>query len=235
MTGNRHRTVTPEDRAKAAAMPLFAGLPAEEVKALLAEATALELEPGAALFSEGDAAEGFFLLLDGMVKIYRSSPKGNQDVLQVFQTGEAVGLVALFGRQVYPAGGEAIQACRLLAIKRAHLMAQLEQSPGLAEKVGEAVARRRSMLVGEVTRIIQKTPLQRLAGLLLDYCHDQRKGPIDIQLPFDRRVLAARIGIAPENLSRDLAKLGHYGVKVKGRRIAVGDVAHLHRLYQSKA
>ncbi|MFN3673884.1 MAG: helix-turn-helix domain-containing protein [Bosea sp. (in: a-proteobacteria)] len=76
-----------------------------------------------------------------------------------------------------------------------------------------------------------RSNLERLANWLV--AHDAQTGSTGrITLPFDKRVLAARLGMAPEVLSRSMAALGPYRVTVSGPQVQIGDRDALTKLAQ---
>jgi CRP/FNR family transcriptional activator FtrB len=71
-----------------------------------------------------------------------------------------------------------------------------------------------------------RTSAERLANWIL--VHNARNGGNGrFILPYDKRTLASRLGMTPENLSRNFAQLGAYGVTVTRNEIRVSSGAEL--------
>ena len=69
---------TPDDLKAASQTAVLCGLNPRTVQTLLAPATVVELEPGDALFRQGEPAAAFFIVINGWVKLYRITPAGDE-------------------------------------------------------------------------------------------------------------------------------------------------------------
>jgi len=202
---------------------LFAYLnePAREAAAALA--TARRAPAGQVLFREGDAADGFYVVLEGKVKVYQLAPDGRQQILHVFGPGEALAEAAMFAGETFPAWAETLEASRLAFFPRDRIMAGLAEQPALAMGMIASLAtvcRQLTALVGQVT-------LNDAAGRLARYLTDlaRKKGVAlekgeSVRLDLPKGELARMLSVAPETLSRALARLaGQDLVAVAGRVI----------------
>ncbi|MGE5815190.1 MAG: Crp/Fnr family transcriptional regulator [Acidobacteriota bacterium] len=108
---------------------------------------------GETIFSEGDAAESFYVVADGRVKIAKMTPAGNELILEIFGVGDPLGAVAVYEGLPFPATATAIEDTTCVLIPRQQFFALLEQYPSLV----------RGLLLGLTTRLVEMT--NRLAEL----------------------------------------------------------------------
>ena len=82
-------------------VPLFGGLPPEEMERLSSVSVPLEVEKGTLIFSEGDMADGFYVVVKGMVKICKVSSDGKEKILHMFGPPEPFGEVPVFAGDAF--------------------------------------------------------------------------------------------------------------------------------------
>ena len=100
-------------------IPLFNGLPEDQLNAIKQIAIEKKVNKGETIFSEGDRGKGFFVVLDGRVKIYKVSAEGKEQILHIFGQGQPFGEVPVFAGQKFPANAQAISKGRVLFFPRA--------------------------------------------------------------------------------------------------------------------
>jgi CRP-like cAMP-binding protein len=94
--------------------PLFAGLKEEDLKRIRAIASLKQVKKKEILFSDGETAKGFYVILSGKMKLYKVSPEGKEQILHVVSAPDAFAEAALFLEGTYPAFAEALMDCQLL-------------------------------------------------------------------------------------------------------------------------
>ena len=109
-------------------VPLFAGLSESDLDDLMAIVRINEHPRGELLFSDGEEAAGFFIVLDGKVKVYKLSPEGKERILHVIQPGGTFAEAAIFGEGLYPAYAEPLQASKLLFLPKEAFLALLRDN-----------------------------------------------------------------------------------------------------------
>ena len=112
-------------------IPMFAGLEPEVIDALTERAATRPFAPGQVLFNEGDGCEGMFLLVQGSVKIFKSSPSGRQLTLAVETAPATVAELPLFDGGPYPASVQAVDQVIALFIHKQDFRAVCLQHPQL--------------------------------------------------------------------------------------------------------
>lgn len=202
-------------------------LPEAALNLLLNESHVSEYPRSKMLFLRGDAAEYIYLLLDGWVKVFRDTQDGEQTVIGILKPGETVAEAAIFLGKDYPASAEVISDARLLEIPSGPLLTLLREDGELGIRMLGTLSMRLRNLVLHIEQIQARSTPQRLGEFLLGLC-DEKEGATILDLPYDKSLVAARLGMKPESLSRALAKLRAYGVSTNGHQIELSDVAKLH-------
>lgn len=206
--------------------PLFGAMASQTAQALVGNTTPRCHEKGITLFLQGEPASAFFIVLDGWVKIYRTTPDGLEVVLHVFKRGETLAEAAIFLGGRYPASAETVSAARILRVDGAAFRSRIEERPTLAMAMLASASYQLKSLVEQIEQIKVRSAPQRIADFLVRMTQ-VRKGPAVIELPFEKGLLANRLGMKPESFSRALAQLRSYGVTVERGTVCIADVAGL--------
>lgn len=206
--------------------PLFMGLKLETRKQLLSEARLRDYPRGHGLFLQGEPAESFFFIISGWIKLYRVTPGGDEVVLRIMTRGESFADAAIFDSGVYPVSAQVAEDARLVVIPALSFLRRLKEEPELAFKMLASLSAHMRFLVQQLEQLKGRTASQRVADFLLQLC-DGESGEIRIRLPYDKLLIAARLGIRPETFSRALSDLRHVGIRVQGREVVVPDVDRL--------
>lgn len=209
-------------------LPLLAELRPDEVQALTAEAVVTTYADDALLFSMGDPADRFFAVVEGYVRLFALNNDGHETTIEVIGAGSSFAEAAIFATGRYPVNAEAAAGSRLVSVRDAVLMRLLRDDPDLALRMLGCLHRWQLRLMQELLQLKAQTPGRRLAWYLLDLL-DQTPGATSVALPHRKGVIAARIGITPESLSRALARLGRLGVESVGNVIKIPDPDALRR------
>jgi CRP/FNR family transcriptional activator FtrB len=103
-----------------------------------------------------------------------------------------------------------------------------DQDAGFARAIVDELAIRYRSVVRALKDVKLRTSAERLANwILLQDARQGNHGRIDIGV--DKRTLASYLGMAPENLSRNLAQLAEHGVRYMGQKLLIEDAAALAR------
>lgn len=206
--------------------PLFAGLSPEARLGLLHGTAPRRYTKGHMLFEQGEDALAFYIVLEGWVKVFRPSVSGDEAVFGVFTTGETFGEAAMFIQGHYPAAAQAVEDARLLPIHSDVFRERLLRQPEISFLMLGAMSRHLHSLVNQVEQLQTRSSAQRLAQFLVSLAPVDR-GSAVLALPYDKSLIAHRLGMKPESLSRGFARLRSQGVTTDGNRVVIGDVAAL--------
>ena len=207
-------------------MPLFEGLSDQSLDRLLAGSTVSWFDDGAVLFLQGESADRFYVLLEGWVKLYRLTENGDQALMTVVAPGETFAEAAVFANAQFPVCAEVVEGASVLVLGRRDLTAALATDPQIALAMLASLSLRLRHLVGRIEQLQVRSAPQRLGAFLLQLCVEAT-GSARVELPFSKALLAQRLGMRPETLSRSLATLRAQGVERSGGSITIEDI---HRL-----
>jgi CRP-like cAMP-binding protein len=221
--------MTPEFEAIARSSLLLKGAPPIVADAVLATARGRDFDRGATIFLQGERANAIYIVADGWVKLYRISPSGAEAVVGVFTRGSSIGEAVALRSDVYPVAAEAVTDCKLIRIDADTILNLIRQSPEIAISILSATFLHLHSLVAQVEQLKARTGAQRVAEFLLELapCSD---GACEVVLPYDKALIAGRLGLKPESLSRAFAKLRDHGVTIKLNHAIIDDIAALRAL-----
>jgi len=201
---------------------LFRGLPEAQAAELAKIAETRAHKRGELIFSEGDPANGLYMLFTGRVKVFKLSSEGKEQILHLIGPGEPFGEVALFLGAPFPAYAEALEESKTVFFPRAAFVDLIKQDPYLAMNMLAVLSRRLKYFTRLVEDLSLKEVPQRFASYLL--YGDEETGKPYVQLNIAKGQLASLLGTIPETLSRILGKMvGEGFIKVEGRKITVVD------------
>jgi len=205
---------------------LFAALSETEVRVLAQRAVERRFSPDEMLFWEGEPCAGIFLIVDGSVKIFRSSAGGRELMLAIETAPSTVAELPLFDGGPYPASVRAVGPVVSLFINKNDFQQVCRQYPDVALKVLAVVGKRLRHLVGLVESMTFGSVTQRLARLLLETSKGAASTTFD--LPITHQELASRLGTVREVVSRNLARFRAEGmVRMQGHQVQILDRAKL--------
>lgn len=208
---------------------VFRGLKPETVEHIVAPAVAVMLSPHDTLFRQGDPATAFFIMIDGWMKLYRITMSGEETVIHILTKGESFAEAIAFTGGRYATTAEAVSDARVVRIPADHIVRCIRESPDIALGMIASISQHLHHLMQQVEQLKAQSGVQRVAEFLA------LLAPVDagscvIALPYDKVLIAARLGLKPESLSRAFAKLRSVGVAVHASHVAVSDVAKLRQL-----
>ncbi|QOZ51764.1 Crp/Fnr family transcriptional regulator [Bradyrhizobium arachidis] len=220
---------TPVDLDIVAQIPVFSGLKPGTLAVLLGEATVLNLRQGRALFRQGEQAQAFFVIMEGWIKLYRVTPAGDEAVLNVLTRGESFAEAVTFTSGRYPATASAVTLARVMMIPADHVVNCIREMPDVAIAMIASTSQHLQRMVQQIEQLMAHSATQRVAEFLVSLA-PRAKGPCRITLPYDKSLIAGRLGLKPESLSRVFAKLRAAGVDVHASTVEVRDMAQLCKL-----
>jgi CRP/FNR family transcriptional regulator len=198
-------------------IPLFQGLPEKQLAELSSIIVDQKYKQGAVLFSEGDDATGFFVLMSGRLKIFKLSFEGKEQILHFVDPGDPFAEVAMFAGSHYPAHAEALKESRAIFFPRDAFEKLIKRDPDLAMNMLAILSQRLKYFSRLVEDLSLKEVPQRLAAYLI-YLGGTGNNNLPVDLNISKGQLASLLGTIPETLSRILNKLAAQGlIEVKGR------------------
>jgi CRP-like cAMP-binding protein len=205
---------------------LLAGMQRPAAEELLGAAACTSYGRGETLFLQGEAATAVHIVISGWVKLYRISPNGSEAVVGVFTEGECFGEAVALRGLPYPVTAEAVSECEVMQIPASALTALIRNDPEVAINVLAATFQHLRSLVAQIEQMKAQTGAQRVAEFLMELS-PCTEGSCVVNLPYDKVLIAGRLGMKPESLSRAFTKLRSLGVVIDRNHAAIEDVGRL--------
>ncbi|MFH1529557.1 MAG: Crp/Fnr family transcriptional regulator [Pseudomonadota bacterium] len=200
-------------------VPFLAPLPDRVLVALAGASRERRIEKDAFLFLDGDEARAAWIVVTGRVAVQKESMDGRTQILHIWEAGDLLGEVALFGGDRYPASAQALEASQVLSVPRDAMVRILKEEPELSLVILGQMAKRLRHLVRLAEGLSLKEVPARLAVYLLGLLEDQ--GTDVVRLGVSRGRLAGILGTIPETLSRVLGRMSDQGLLEREGRAVI--------------
>ena len=210
---------------------LFSELNESDFDNVLDNLSRAELSEGEVLFHQQQPARQFFLLESGQVKLFRLSPEGQEKIIELILPGSTFAEAVMFSNHhTYPVSAAAIEPSSVWCIDADHFSSILRSSTAACFKVMALMSRRLHEQVAEIDRLTLHNATFRLVSYLLDNIPSTHVGTPQIHLDTPKQVIASRLSITPETLSRTFTKLHKDGlIHVKDSVVTLNDIERMRR------
>jgi len=205
----------------------FNGLDEVQLQKICSKSKILSFNKDELIFCQGNDAAAFFLIIRGWVSIIKENKNAEQSVLHVFKDGESFAEPAALVIGRYPASAYAASPCELLEIRSSALKSMITDDPGIALRMIIRLSSQLNTLVNEFEQYKTMGVTRRLA-LFLKELSENNSNKKSVDLPFNKTVLAAHLGIQPGTLSRAFNNLAKHGVvSDRSSHILIEDIERL--------
>ncbi|MDY6824712.1 MAG: Crp/Fnr family transcriptional regulator [Thermodesulfobacteriota bacterium] len=209
---------------------LFKGLPNDQIREIAGIAQKETVGRGGLIFADGESGNGFYIVAEGKIKIFKVSLEGKEQILHIFGPGEPFGEVPVFTGAMFPANAEALTKSTILFFPKSAFIRLIEQNTPLVLNMLGVLSKRLRQFTIQVEHLSLKEVPGRLAAYLL-LLSEEQNGALALFLPISKGQLASLLGTIPETLSRIFAKMGEKGyISVDGREITILDFQGLEML-----
>ncbi len=208
---------------------LFAALTEAELTRLVDSVKLFELGPEEFLFRQDDEAERFFLLADGQIKLCKNAPDGNEKVVEIITPGQTIAEAVMFmQRHRFPVSAQVIKSSRVYGIHGHTYMELLKDNMDSCVRILGDLSMRLHARLNDVVNLTQQNATFRVLRFLMNQLpHDATDGTV-IYLNTPKQVIASRLSVKPETLSRIMSSLAQQDIiEVKGREICVKNIGKL--------
>jgi CRP-like cAMP-binding protein len=210
-------------------LPLFRELSPEQKESVLAGVQEMRLDKGAQIFQKGDPVRGLHVVVFGQIKLYLPSIQGTEKVVEIIGPQQSFGEAVMFLDRPYPVCAEALSDSLLLHISRDSIFRLLETDSSFARRMLAGLSMRLHSLLTDVESYSLRSSAQRVVGYLLQHSPEEvADGSAEVTLPTSKQVIASRLNLTPETLSRVFNELVNQKlIEVQGRAIKILDVRRL--------
>ena len=206
---------------------LFSEMSEESFLTLMRASYVQNFPPQVELVTEGEQSDFLHVLVDGSVEML-SSWNGRETVMATVRPISTFILAATIRDAPYLMSARTLEKSRIVLIPSEDVRDVFQEDVNFARSIIAELAQCYRSVVKNIKDLKLRTSLERLANYLLREQHRQKAGD-SFDLPIDKRRLASRLGMTPENLSRAFKNLQGYGVEVRGGRITITAPAELER------
>lgn len=211
-------------------LPLFRGL-SQDTLAYFSEHAREEVLPkGKILFLQGDPVNYFYVVMDGWIKLFRETLEGDEAVIDVLTTHHFFGEMAVFDGKRYSWSAQAVDLSRVVSWPAAILEEQALLHNRLAINILRSMADYREQRDREIEHLKVQTAPQRIGCFLLRLVseHWDKNTVPTIHLPYDKSLLALRLGLKSETFSRALNVLKkETGITIRGAAVSIPNIDKL--------
>lgn len=204
--------------------PFFAGMEhaaIEEISKLFVER---KYDRGEIITFEGERNESLYFLVEGVVKSFKTSSEGKEQILNIVRPGDSFNDVPAFDGEISPCSTEAMGAITLYEIGKGDLDVMLRRYPRIALNVIAVLARRVRHLVSLVEDLSFRNVISRVARILLENAGDGAGAGKKLT----QQEMAAMAGTAREVVGRSLKSLEEDGIiRLDHHKIVISDIEAL--------
>lgn len=185
---------------------LFGGLCETHLKEIRGASIEKHMNKDEIIFLDGDEGNGFYLVIKGVVKVYKISPEGKEQILHIVKTGETIGAVPVFSGKSFPASAQAISKSLLLFFPKEKFIGLITSNPSLTMNILAILSMRLREFTVQVENLSLKEIPSRLAAYLLYQSQEQGERE-RITLDIKKSQISNLLGTGPESLSRAMGAM----------------------------
>ena len=213
--------------------PLFSALDDEAAAALRSSLSTVKLRRGEVLFHEGDSGDKLYIVLDGKVKLGRTSSDGRENLLAILGPGQMFGELSLFDPGPRSATVTAVTDASFYSLAHDDLLRWLDGRPGVARGLLAQIAGRLRKANDVNADLVFSDVPGRVAKALLDLASRFGRTADDgvhVHHDLTQEELAQLVGASRETVNKALADFASRGwVRLEPRSVVLLDVDRLQR------
>lgn len=208
---------------------LFSRLDEGPFEQILNNTRSVSLAENAVLFEQHQPAQEIFLLRSGQIKLALVSPDGHEKVVDLVSPGMSFAEAVMFsGSKSYPVTATALVRSEVWCVDAGTYAGILRQSTDACFAVMEQISRRLHWQIAELDRLTLHNAAFRLVAYLLDQVPSTHLHTAEVQLDIPKHVLASRLSITPETLSRTFSRLHRDGsIDIVDNTVRIHDIDRL--------
>ena len=224
----------PEDLGQLRQAALFAGLSSDDILRISRGALVQTLPKGAELLHRGDAPDFLHVILSGRVALTGNLNGSTEVVVDFFGAGDTIIAPAVLLGAPYLMSARTVTESRIAVLPADSFRQRLADDGKLAYATALMLARYWRRLVRQIMDLKLRSAPERLAAYLLSLT-TKTEGAAIVTLSEERRLIAGRLGITPESLSRAFGTLKDQGVSGRGSSVKISDLAKLRAFSRADA
>jgi CRP/FNR family transcriptional activator FtrB len=208
---------------KLARLPILQRLPEDVLELVFRTGEVKQVKAGDVLSREGTEASHMIWILSGRVTTSVESIGGGETVIDIISNGAKIGLAEVCEEGAYCLSAQVLEDSVIFQLPKKQFLDLLEEQFDFQMAVFANISAEMRGAVREINDLKLKNTSRRLGAYLLGMTPAE-EGEAVIDLPFGKRLLAARLAMKPESLSRALAKLKKTGVETMRNQVRIVDI-----------
>ena len=214
-------------------LPMFSNLSKPDRENVSQECDLKRFTRGDMIFRAGDQCEEFHIIVTGQVKLYVTSPNGQEKIFEILGPGQSIAEAMMFLNKPHMLNAQTLTDAMLMSISKPTVMSEIARDPYFSMQMLTGISRRLHGLMRDVEGYALQSGMQRLIGYLLRDLDEEAPGntnTLTVYLPVSKATIASRLSLTPEYFSRVLHELvGARLIKIDKREIHILDVQRLSR------
>ncbi len=207
--------------------PLFSALSDEEAASLRSSMTLVKVTKGHTLFKEGEEGDRLFVVLDGKLKLGKSSPDGRENLQEILGPGEMFGELSLFDPGPRTATATAITDAKLLMLPHEKVLDLITSQPAVSLELLRRLAQRLRDSRGEQSDLVFVDVPGRVAKAIIDLGErfgETKDDGLHVKHDLTQEELAQLVGASRETVNKALADFAARGwVSLEPRAVVIKD------------
>lgn len=211
-----------------ATLPLLAGLPSEDLHTLLEGCREIRVRSGNLLVERGAPGDGFFIIVVGRLKLSIPSASGHEKVVEMLGPKQSFGEAITLLGETFFMSAQALEDTLVLHFSREAVLNVCARSAAFNNRLLLDMSQRWLTVMRDLKAFSLQSAAERVVSFLLECPIDNSSGELRIELPANKNLIASRLNLKPETLSRVFAKLALAGlIRVDGRLVYIRDLPSL--------
>lgn len=190
-------------------VPIFNHLDDSEMKEITKTVHPISYPRGQMIYQSGESSKGLYVVHKGIVKVFRISNNGKEQVVRILGPGDFTGELSLFSTSIHDSYAETIEPVQICMIGREDFQKNLLKYPNIALKMLTEFSNRLAKTETQVANIAMETTEIRIAMYLASKIKEQNNNTITLLM--SRKDLASYLGTTPETISRKLTEFQEAG------------------------
>lgn len=208
-------------RSTLKSLPIFEDSTPEQVALIIRNSRIINCDNGNFLFRHGDRITHFYVICRGAIQLFRQTPLGYEATSNILTAGDSINAEELVACQAEHAmSARAVEYCSLLEIPISWMRDNFNELGNIAAKLLAVLADRLGNAQIEIEHHSTMSAAHIVACYLQKLCVKYNFDPLGFTLPYSKQLIASRLRMERETLSRALRALKDHGVTVTGSYVS---------------
>jgi CRP-like cAMP-binding protein len=209
--------------------PLFSALDERQLGRILQSARLIRLDEGQILFECQQEARSFFMLRSGSLRLFLSTPDGMEKVIHLISPGETFAeAITFMDGQRYPVSADALCKSEIISFSNATFRSILGESTDTCFRLMADMSNWLKRQLNDINALTLQNASLRFSNFLIQQAPPGQQHDVCIELTVPKHVIASRLSIKPESLSRILRNMQDTDlIRVDGNMIHIPDIKRL--------